>query len=375
MIFLIKMVGFIVVALVILFGAHFVLYQGIIYFFPEVVAQGRNSLIEVLIFLSVSFITASLIIHWHENPLTRLYYYLSGFWLGMLTNLILLLSAAWLLSLVTHIVGWELPRAVMGTLVSVVAFLVSVWGSYNAFHPRIREITVRIPGLPEAWRGKKVVQLTDVHLGAIYRAPWLTRVIAQTNSVHPEMVLITGDLFDGMDGHLDTLVEPLDEIEAPLGAYFITGNHETYLGLQEVFSALGKTKVHILDDAVVDVRGLKVIGLSYPERGTPTSVVLNTLEKLKPQYLGQPNILLFHSPTHIRDFAAAGINLQLAGHTHKGQMYPFGLITRLLYQGFDYGLYPMGAYTLYTSNGVGTWGPAMRIGNIPEIVSITLEKQ
>ncbi len=368
-----QIVAFIGAAILILFGAHFLAYQGIVHFFPTLPTQVKYWLMGALALFGSSFILFSLLIHWQENTFTRGLYFLSGFWLGLLTNLILLLLGAWFFSFVLSWFGWGIAQTVVGLLVVGLAVVVSIAGSYNAFHPRVREITVRIPGLPEEWRGKKVVQLSDVHLGAIYQARWLSGVMAQVNAVNPEVVFITGDLFDGMDGHLDTLVQPLDTLRAPQGVYFVTGNHETYVGLSEVFSVLAQTKVHILDNQVVDVRGLKVIGLSYPERGVSTASVLDVLAILKDQYLGQPNVLLFHSPTYITQFVEAGINLQLSGHTHKGQIYPFGLITALVYKGFDYGLYPMGDYTLYTSNGVGTWGPAMRVGNVPEIVSITLE--
>lgn len=373
MILRMQIISFIGLAILILFGAHFLVYWGLMYFFPTVLVSVKYVLIGALGIFGTSFIICSLLIHWQENIVTRGLYFLSGFWLGMLTNLVLLFLGAWLLSLLAHLLGWEISRSVVGSVVVIVAFLVSVAGSYNAFHPRVREITVHISGLPTAWQGKKIVQLSDVHLGAIYQAPWLEKVVAQVNAVQPEMVLITGDLFDGMDGSLDALVQPFDQLTASQGVYFATGNHETYLGVAEVFATLGKTKVHVLDNKVVDVQGLKLVGLSYPERGVATTQVLSVLETLKSQYFGQPNILLFHSPTHTTEFAAAGINLQLSGHTHKGQMYPFGLITALIYKGLDYGLYPMGDYTLYTTNGVGTWGPAMRVGNVPEIVAITLQ--
>ncbi len=374
MILRMQIIGFVGLAILILFGAHFLVYQGIVHFFPTLSVVGKYFLTVALIVFGLSFIICSLLIHWQENTFTRGLYFLSGFWMGMLANLILLLFGAWFLSFIAHFLGWEISRAVVGSLALVFAFLVSVGGSYNAFHPRVREITVHIPGLPTVWQGKKIVQLSDVHLGAIYQAPWLAKVVAQVNAVHPEAVLITGDLFDGMDGSLDALVRPFDQLRTPQGVYFATGNHETYLGVAEVFATLSKTQVHILDNRVVDVQGLKLVGLSYPERGVATSTVLETLKGLRPQYDGEPNILLFHSPVYTTEFAAAGINLQLSGHTHKGQQYPFGLITALIYKGLDYGLYPMGKYTLYTSNGVGTWGPAMRVGNTPEIVAITLEK-
>lgn len=248
----------------------------------------------------------------------------------------------------------------------------SFWGVWNALHPKIKNVTVAIPNLPSSWKGKKIVQLSDVHLGMIHGQNFMDQVVSQVNSVKPQMVVITGDLFDGMDGQLDSLVAPLDRINAPQGVFFVTGNHETYLGLDEVFATLQNTSVKHLQDEVIDISGLKLIGIDYPSRGEQKKVT-DVLEKLKPDYLNQPNILLYHSPTDIDQIKNQGINLELCGHTHRGQLFPFRYVTSLIYHGYDYGLFPMDNYTLYTTNGVGTWGPLMRTGNTPEIVVITLQ--
>jgi hypothetical protein len=248
----------------------------------------------------------------------------------------------------------------------------SVYGIWNADHPQIKNITVTIPNLPQQWKNKIIVQLSDVHMGHVYRADFLRRIVAKVNAVHPDMVVITGDFFDGMDGDLQQLVRPLNDLGPEKGIFFITGNHETFLGIDKVFAAFQNTRVQILQDQVVDVDGLKVIGIGYPSRGENKDVV-GVLHSLKKDFVGRPNLLLFHAPVHIDEFKNSGVNLQLSGHTHQGQIFPFRYITELVYKGYDYGLHRIGDYTLYTTNGAGTWGPAMRTGNIPEVVVITLQ--
>ena len=200
----------------------------------------------------------------------------------------------------------------------------------------------------------------------------MEKVVKEVNLINPELVLITGDLFDGMDGELKNPISPISEINAKKGIYFVTGNHETYLGLPEVFKTLQKTKVNILKDEVVNVEGLKIIGINYPVRGEDKNIV-STLNSLKKDYYGAPNILMYHSPVNIEQIKNSGVNLELCGHTNNGQIFPLGLLTKMIYGGYDYGLFKMGNYTLYVTNGVGTWGPPMRIGNAPEIVEITLQ--
>lgn len=120
-------------------------------------------------------------------------------------------------------------------------------------------------------------------------------------------------------------------------------------------------------DEVIDINGLKLIGINY---GNVTAI-----ESLKKDFENRPNILFYHSPTNIEQFKNSGVNLQLSGHTHRGQIFPFGLLAKMVYGKFDYGLHKINNFTIYTSSGIGTWGPPMRRpGNYPEIVVITLQQ-
>jgi len=363
---------FMVPMLLIFAGAHYVLYLSLLQVFAIVSPLVKLYLGLALIFLATSFFLATFIARFSENDITRGYYFISGFWLGLLLNLLLAIALLSILTWVARFAGVTLPVTVLAYTLFALAFAYSTYGVWNAGHTRVKEVTVNIPNLPEAWRGKKIVQLSDVHLGLVHREAFMQDLVEKTNAANPEMVVITGDLFDGMDGKLDELVTPLDDIKAPRGTFFVTGNHETYLGLDEAFAAIRKTPTKILHDEVVDVNGLKLIGIHYPLIGENENVV-TILDSLKSQYAGKPNILLYHSPTHIPEIKARGINLELCGHTHKGQLFPLGIISWLVYDGYDYGLYEEGNYSLYTTTGAGTWGPMMRTGNTPEIVVITLK--
>ena len=215
------------------------------------------------------------------------------------------------------------------------------------------------------------MQLSDVHLGRILGADFLARAVAEVNAQKPAMVLITGDLFDGADGDLEELVAPLNRLVAPQGVYFVTGNHETYLGVERSCAALRTTPVRVLADECVVIGGLQVIGISYPERGH-TLGFAEKMAKLPGFNPAQPSILLYHSPTQVAQAKAAGINLQLSGHVHQGQIFPLQFITRLIFGRYYHGLHREGDYTLYTTSGTGVWGPTMRTGNHPEIVVIHL---
>jgi hypothetical protein len=252
------------------------------------------------------------------------------------------------------------------------AGLYSAYGIWNAYHPRVRNLAVRIKNLPPAWQGRKVVQLSDAHLGYVLRASFASHLVAMVNAQKPDLVAITGDLFDGVDGKLEDLIAPLNDLRAPLGIYFVTGNHETYLGVERAYAALRTTPVRILADEMMVIDGLQVIGVSYPERGHSKNFA-QVFAKLPGFDTALPSILLYHSPAHILEAKAAGVSLQLSGHAHHGQIFPIQFISRLVYGRYYYGLHAEGDCTLYTSSGAGTWGPTMRTGNHPEIAVIQLE--
>ncbi len=129
----------------------------------------------------------------------------------------------------------------------------TAYGIIQAANTIIREDTVYIENLPAVWEGKKIVQITDVHLGHIIRADFAQKIMEMTNSVDPAAVLIVGDLFDGMDGHLEGLLEPFNKLKSKYGTYFITGNHETYLGTNKTLDIVRKTNIKIIDNALVDL--------------------------------------------------------------------------------------------------------------------------
>lgn len=355
-----------------LFLGHYFVYASVLYFFGVAAFEHRTALALVLLLLPLSFIASSFLAHWYDGFLTRLLYFCSSLWLGVGLTLLTALGLAWAVWGITRVLGGGSGRVWFGVAAVGLTLLYSVYGIANAYHPRLVHCTVRIKNLSPGWRGKTLVQISDVHLGRILGAGFLTRVVAKVNAQNPAMVLITGDLFDGSDGNLEALVAPLNRLVAPLGIYFVTGNHETYLGVPRSIAALRTTSVKVLVDEMVVIDGLQVIGIGYPERGQ----ALNFAEKMASLSgfdRALPSILLYHSPTQIAAAKAAGINLQLSGHVHQGQLFPLQFVTRMMFGKYYHGLHTEGDYTVYTSSGTGLWGPTMRTGNHPEIVVIRLE--
>ncbi|MFH0856844.1 MAG: metallophosphoesterase [bacterium] len=204
-----KFIPFLILGIIILFGAHLIVYHFIIRFFSITADFWQNILIGGLIFLSLSFFLASLIAHWKDNFLMRAFYFLSASWLGFLVNLILAIAIGWTIYYFICLAGYRPNLLSIGIIILLSAITISGYGIYNAFNPVIKKMSVKIKNLPEEWKNKKIAQISDVHLGHIYRAEFLQKLVDKLNEIKPETVMITGDLFDGMDGSLDTFVQPL----------------------------------------------------------------------------------------------------------------------------------------------------------------------
>jgi predicted MPP superfamily phosphohydrolase len=375
-------------------GAHLLLYKAIVNFWGVVSPFTKSILLVGLLLLAISFMASFFLVRIQENQYTIGFYIFSATWTGVFVNLLMAAGACWLIITIQRVAGLNPNTRWIAAAALLLAVLYTTYGVWNALHPRIKNISVTFKTLPHAWQNKTIVQLSDIHLGHVHGQRFLDNIIAKVNAVNPEMILITGDLFDGMDASFLELAKPLNEIKAPRGVFFVTGNHETYVGLKRALQVLNQTQIRVLHNEVIDVDGLEIIGIGYPGIKNKNDIRgLNKLEQTSSQ--NSPRILLFHTPTSIQlkgedqfgqHFSTywvpdttfqlpqqLGVNLQLSGHSHAGQIVPFGILTKLIYKGYDYGLRREGELNIYTTSGVGTWGPPMRTGNSPEIVAIRLE--
>lgn len=360
---------FLLILAAILFVSHFFIYFSLARFFGVTDVNAKTWLAVILFILGIGFIVSSLLAHYNENLFTKIFYFISGIWLGMVLNLLVAFTVTWAVIIISKLAGYQIGPKYLAVAAIILSLTYLGYGIWNAYHPKLHYVTVKIKNLPDQWRGKTAVQISDVHLGHIFGADFMDGVTKQINSVSPDVVFITGDLFDGMDGELDALIKPLGNIKASEGVYFVTGNHETYLGVSNAFDALRKTPVKILDDKMVNLDGMQIVGVSYPER-EETKNIEETIKNMSGFDPNNPSILLYHDPSQFQRAKDSGISLQLAGHTHKGQIFPLQVIFRLIYGKYYNGLNTDGDFSIYTSNGVGTWGPTVRTMADPEIAVI-----
>lgn len=358
---------FISLALLIYYGLHTLLFLLLVKFFSLRDNVARFRLAASLFVLSLSFIVAFIWLHNRSHGFVSWFYYGSALWLGILVDLLLIFGAGLLVVTFLKLFSLRIDLKFLGVCLLALTTLYTVYGLHHATQLKKTFLTIPIKNAPKAWHGKKIAQVSDTHLGIINGEELTRKIVGMINEQKVDVVFLTGDILDGTGDDLYKLIEPFERIKAPI--FYITGNHETYLGIDKVVKAIEKTKIKLLRDEIIDLGGIQVIGIDYPPRGQRKNLkpILEKLDKTK------PGILLFHVPSNIELTRQYPVSLQLSGHTHNGQMWPMKLFTRLIFKDYDHGLHQIGDFFIYTTSGAGTWGPPMRIGSTPEIVIITVQ--
>jgi len=324
--------------------AHWFIFHTWMVFSREIGTTTTLGLQTAVFLLAFSFFVAALLGFYFSNFVVTLIYRIAAVWLGLLNFLFWAACASWILwyALVLSRVHLnpDIVRPQIGGTCFGLAVLVAVYGLLNAYWIRVRRITVKLPNLPASWRGRTALLLSDLHLGNINGVRFSRRIAAMAAQLKPDIIFLPGDLFDGSKIDPDRL----------------TIIHAGF---------------HVLANEKVIVNGLQILALPYSISTSPLHfrAALEAL-RLDPNL---PSILLNHAPNRLPIVEQAGISLQLSGHTHGGQMFPFTWFTRRIFGKFTYGLQQFGELQVYTSSGAGTWGPPMRVGTYSEIVLITFE--
>ncbi|MBM3860208.1 MAG: metallophosphoesterase, partial [Verrucomicrobia bacterium] len=295
--------------------------------------------------------------------------WLSSVWMGMVVYFVLVTLASDLLRLIMFRHVFDGP-SVSGAVTAIVV-LITVYGLIEARRVGVTELRVRMPNLSSDLR---VVQISDVHMGLVVRGARLEQIVKKVNSLQPDLIVITGDLVDAEALHMEDMIPLLRRLKARHGVFAVTGNHEFFAGVGKVEAFLKEANVTLLRNRSVTVAGeLQLVGLDDPSASRFTGGQPPPIAELVER--GKPTMLLLHTPVTTLDrLQAAGIHLQLSGHTHQGQLWPFNYIVKLIYKHTPYGLFTNDHATIYVSRGAGTWGPPMRVAAPPEITLITLAR-
>ncbi|HWE29902.1 MAG TPA: metallophosphoesterase [Polyangia bacterium] len=301
-------------------------------------------------------------------------------WMGMLIILPMVLVGADLIRAALHFGGGIddperrllFKRALGAAAATVAAGLGALAIREGTREPKVHEVEVTLDKLPRALDGFTIVQLTDVHVGPTIGHDFLQDVVARTNELQADVIAITGDLVDGSVAELQRAIAPIAGLRAKKGVYFVTGNHEYYAGVDEWLAHLRTLDVRVLrNERVALADGLDLAGIddlsgkNVPGHGPDLPRALAGRDDKRAL------VLLAHQPRVITTAAAHGVGLQLSGHTHGGQIWPWNFAV-YLQQPFVAGLAKHKGTQIYVSRGTGYWGPPMRLGAPSEITRIRL---
>jgi predicted MPP superfamily phosphohydrolase len=366
-----RLIVFITIFQTVLFLGHLFIYQTWDFFWRAPDPPGISPLQLTLAILSISFVAASLLAFRYHNVVVRWFYTISAIWLGTASFLLFAAAAAW----VIYALAWLARIPVNGRLLAATLFtaaiIVSLFGVINAAWTRVRRITVKLPNLPAVWRGRTAALISDLHLGHVRNSGFARRMVAKIARLNPAMVWISGDLYDGTAVDAEHAAAPLRDLNAPLGAYFVEGNHEEFTNPEKYLTAIRSAGVHVLNNEKTEVDGLQIVGVPY-RHATHPGHFRSVLDAIGVDRT-RASVLLTHAPDQVGVSEAAGIGLQVSGHTHLGQFIPYTWIAKRIYREFVYGLNRVGRMLVYTSSGAGTWGPPLRVGSAPEIVLFQFE--
>ena len=238
--------------------------------------------------------------------------------------------------------------------------------------PRLKEIQVPMANLSAEQSGFRIVQLSDIHIHDGTSEKWIEAIVEQVNQQNPDIILITGDVIDDHLDRIKTFPPLLRQLKSKHGVYVTSGNHEYYGGIEHFneFSAL--SNFHILNNEAITIdNGLHVVGIpddTAPRFALPGPDLKKAMSTIEDDH---PIILMSHKPVGFPEAVREGVDLQLSGHTHRGQILPLNLLVPLVFK-YSYGLYELEGSHIYTTSGTGLWGPPMRIFTNCEIVSIDL---
>ena len=264
------------------------------------------------------------------------------------------------------------PHALNFTVLAVTAFL-SIVGLVQARWPRVKRVEIAIDSLPSELDGYRIVQWSDVHVGPTIQRRFVAGLVEKTNALEPDAIAITGDLIDGYADELRDQVAPLADLRARDGVFYVTGNHEYYWRASEWIKEIerlgliflkNENRIVLRGDARLVIAGITDPVGRYTHKSDPTRALAGAPKDAT-------KILLSHRPQAASAASELGVDLQLSGHTHGGQFFPFNYLIKF-FQPIVAGLHRVGRTWLYVSRGTGYWGPPSRLGVHGEITEIVL---
>lgn len=355
----------------ILFLSNLFLYETWMAFHPALSATAHNALLVAFLVAAFSFVAASLLAWRYFNAAVRAFYTISAVWVGLMTFGLFAACACWIALGFVRIAGLNVAPETIADVLFGAALAVGVYGLINAAWVRVHRVTVKLPNLPEQWRGRTAALVSDLHLGHVRNAGFVRRIVTRLNGLRPDLVLIAGDMYDGTVIDAAAAAEPWSALETRFGALFVTGNHDEFTNRNAYLDAVAGAGIRVLNNEKIELDGLQIIGVHDREVADPEGY--RAILRKAAIARDRASVLVVHVPHRLPIAEEAGISLQVSGHTHGGQFPPGSWVASRIYGSYVHGLHAFGKLLVLTNWGAGTWGPPLRVGTQAEIVVIEFQ--
>lgn len=342
----------------------------------------RKFYLPLFLIFSGAFIAGRFLERVWLSPISDALVWIGSFWLAAMLYFFLIIFVLDLLRLLNtaipffHKISVNYAQLKLWTFAGAIALVIVILigGHINARMPRIRRLDLNIEKVAPV-KQLHIVAASDIHLGTIIGRRRFCKMVEKINALKPDLILFPGDIFDEDLGPVikQNGGEALEALDAKLGVYMVTGNHEYIGGVEAATNYLQKHKIHVLRDSVIKINdALFLVGredrsLNRFDNRERKSLG-DLMAQVDPKY---PIILMDHQPFELAAVANFPVDLQLSGHTHHGQLWPFNYVTKAIYE-LSWGYMKIKNTHFYVSSGIGTWGPPVRTGSRPEIVDIYL---
>ncbi len=331
----------------------------------------KNLLLTLGIVLPAMFVGAMFYGGEHFSLLNSWIYTAGAVWLGILTYLVVAAFIISLLIMINNYFGFNIPIKEINIILIACAIGITTYGIYNANNPQIVRLEVLSQELSPLWKGKKIVFISDTHLGMVRREKFMKRIVDIMNSEKPDITFNLGDLIDGPSFPYEKGMAPLNDLKASFGNFYVEGNHERYSQEYPLFKSNFPKNINDITSKKVIVNDTQIIGIPFSMSASADQIKKELDQVSYDKSI--PSIILMHDPKDTPILANNGASLVLSGHTHAGQFFPFTLILKKVAGKYNHGINYTDKTTSITSSGIGTAMPPIRVGTSPEIVVVTFK--
>jgi predicted MPP superfamily phosphohydrolase len=346
----------------------------------EGAAYLRPLYLIVFLFSSLSYIFSKVVQRYLPTIIYETIEIIGSFWFAFMLYFFLTVvlldvirAANWGFNFLPYFNNYSSVKLITLGVVTGIVILIIIGGYINTRTLKIETLNLEIPARNSSLKELNAVLISDIHLSSINGDGFANDIVKKINVLHPDIVFVGGDLVDDKAAVLREkgIGFSFKDIKAPLGVYGITGNHEYINGVDSSVNYMKELNVIVLRDSSITINnGFVLIGREDRSRGLKRRKPLKDLVESSEKNL--PVILMDHTPFQLEEAMENGVDLQLSGHTHHGQMFPINLITNKIYE-LSRGYKKKGNTQYYVSSGVGTWGPTVRTGSRSEIVNLKIK--